>query len=153
MRKIIGLLALIPATVLADPLDKGETYTTRQGPPEWMDGIDFTWLLIDYGVFALMVIALGWVLTKRISLFERFERVLCWPFSKLMTLASRLPIILREFAQGIVGLAILLLIVAWVMFCQWLYHYGLGAVAMAGLAFEAVLLVRVIRQGERPLPT
>ena len=156
MRKVSALrymAALLPLTAFADPMDKGEAYTTRQGPPEWMDGIDFTWLLVDYGVFALIVVALGWVLTKRISMFERFEAVIYWPFSKLMSLASHLPIILRELGQGIVGLGILLLVVAWVMFCQWLYHYGLGAVSMAGLALEAVLLVRVIRQGEKPLPT
>jgi len=151
MRKIISLAALLPFTAFADPLDKGEAYTTRQGPPDWMDGIDFTWLLIDYGVFALMVIALGWVLTKRIGLFESFENFIYWPFSRLMGLASRLPIILREFAQGIVGLVVLLLIVAWVMFCQWLYHYGLGAVCMAGLALEAVFLVRLIKRGEKPM--
>jgi len=151
MRKIISLGALLPFTAFADPLDKGEAYTTRQGPPEWMDGIDFTWLLVDYAVFALIVIALGWVLTKRIKLFESFENTICWPFNQLLALASKLPIIFREFAQGIVGLTVLFMVVAWVMFCQWLYHYGFGAISMAGLAFEAVILVRLIKRGEKPL--
>jgi len=154
MRKIIAPTALIaglmPITALADPLDKGEAYTTRKGPPDWMSGIDFTWLLVDYGVFAIMVFGLGWVLVKRIALFERFESVIRWPFSFLFSLASHLPIILRELMQGLVGLAILFVIVAWVIFCQWLSHMGLGAVSMAGLALEAVVLVRAIKQIEKP---
>ncbi|HCS12782.1 MAG: hypothetical protein COS82_08775 [Zetaproteobacteria bacterium CG06_land_8_20_14_3_00_59_53] len=149
MRKIISLAALLPITATADPLDKGEAYTTRQGPPPWMDGVDVTWLIVDYGIFALMVIAIGWLLTKRITAFERFEAVISWPFRKMLKLASRLPVILRELAQGITGLAVLFLIVAWVMFCQWLKHEGLGAISMAGLALEAVVLVRLIKQGEK----
>jgi len=151
MRKIIGLMVLIPVTAVADPLDKGEAYTTRQGPPEWMDGIDFTWLLVDYGLFALMVIALGWVLTKRITLFERFESIIYWPFVRLFSLASRLPILLRELAQGIVGLCILFLVVTWVIFCQWLSHQGMGAISMAGLALEAVVFIRVVKQIKKPV--
>ncbi|OIO70217.1 MAG: hypothetical protein COW19_08140 [Zetaproteobacteria bacterium CG12_big_fil_rev_8_21_14_0_65_55_1124] len=150
MRKIISLLALMPTAAFADPLDKGEAYTTRQGPPEWMDGVDLSWLLVDYGIFALMIVAIGWVLTKRITAFERFESVIRWPFSQMLKLASHLPIILRELAQGITGLIILFLIVAWVIFCQWLKHQGLGAISMAGLALEAVILVRLIKQGEKP---
>jgi len=151
MRKIVGLLGLIPITAFADPLDKGEAYTTRQGPPEWMDGVDVSWLLVDYGIFALMAIALGWALTKHITVFERFESIIRWPFRHMLKFSSHLPIILRELVQGITGLTILFLIVAWVMFCQWLKHHGLGAISMAGLALEAVVLIRAIRQYETPL--
>lgn len=148
MRKIISLAALLPATSFADPLDKGETYTIRQGPPEWMDGVDLAWLIVDYGIFALMIVAIGWVLTRRISIFERFETIISWPFSRMLQGASRLPVILRELAQGLTGLAVLFLVVAWVIFCQWLKHQGLGAISMAGLALEAVVLVRLIKKGE-----
>jgi len=150
MRKIISLAALLPFTAFADPLDKGEAYTTRQGPPEWMDGVDLSWLIVDYGIFALVVISIGWVLSKKVSIFERFESIISWPFSRMLKLASRMPIILRELVQGITGLGVLFLIVAWVMFCQWLKHHGLGAISMAGLALEAVVLVRLIKQGEKP---
>jgi len=154
MRKIIALSGLItalaPIGALADPLDTGEAYTTRKGPPDWMSGIDFTWLLVDYIVFAIMVFALGWVLAKRISVFERFETILYWPFTHLFSLASHLPILLRELAQGIIGLAILFLVVAWVFFCQWLSQQGLGAISMAGLALEAVVFIRVVKQAGKP---
>lgn len=152
MRKIISLAALLPINAFADPLDKGEAYTTRQGPPPWMDGVDVGWLIVDYGIFALMIVAIGWVLSRRISMFESFEAFISWPFRWMFRLASRLPIILRELAEGISGLAILFLIVAWVMFCQWLKHQGLGAISMAGLALEAVVLVRLIKNGEKPQP-
>lgn len=61
MKYIFLLLALYSGTALADPLDQGEAYTTRPGPPEWMDSIDFGLLLVNYGVFALMIIAMGWL--------------------------------------------------------------------------------------------
>jgi len=154
MRKIAGLTAifttLLPIAAQADPLDRGETYTSRQGPPEWIDGVDVSWLLVDYGVFALIIIALGWTLGKRISAFERFESVVRWPFGLLFRLASGMPVILRELVQGVGGLFALAGVVAWVMFCQWLKHIDLGAIAMAGLALEAVILVRLIKQDEKP---
>ena len=141
---------LLPGVAFADPLDRGEAYTTRQGPPEWMDGIDFTWLLVDYGLFALAIVGLGWLLMKRPEQFARFEAVVCWPFSQLLKLASHLPVVLRELVQGITWLLVVLLVVAWVILCQWFSHQGFGAIAMAGLALEAVILVRVIKSGEKP---
>ncbi|MDQ6971833.1 MAG: hypothetical protein Q9M30_04225 [Mariprofundaceae bacterium] len=158
MRKIIGLISFIPSLAFADPLDTGEAYTTRQAPPEWMDGVDLSWLLVDYGLFALVIIALGWILMRKKEAFEGFENVLRWPFSRLLGLAARLPVVLRELAQGIVGLMVIFLVVAWVIFCQWLSHKGLGGLSMAGLALEAVILVRLVKRGERaakktPSPT
>ena len=151
----IGLMLLIylPSMALADPLDKGEAYTTRQGPPDWMDGVDFTWLIVDYGLFALAVIALGWLLMKRPDLFRAFEKVICSPFRLLLGIAAHLPVVLRELLQGITGLLVIALIVAWVFLCQWFSHHGLGAISMAGLALEAVILVRLIKGTERPART
>ncbi|OIO66249.1 MAG: hypothetical protein CO186_09450 [Zetaproteobacteria bacterium CG_4_9_14_3_um_filter_49_83] len=150
--KFAWVFGFLPSLAFADPLDKGEAYTERQEPPDWMDGIDFTWLIVDYGLFALAVIGLGWLLLKRAAWFTAFERVLFSPFRFLLRLASRLPVIARELLQGITGLLVLLLIVAWVFLCQWLSHHELGAIAMAGLALEAVILVRLIKGTERARP-
>ncbi len=149
--RYIGMIlaALLPYTAYADPLDRGEAYTTRQGPPDWMNGVDLTWLIVDYGLFAVVIIALGWVLMRRPHLFAGFESALKAPFAALLAGAVHLPVILRELAQGIVGLMVLALIVAWVLLCQWLSHIGMGGLSMAGLALEAVILVRLIRGGER----
>jgi len=150
--KWMSLSWLLPMAAHADPLDKGEAYTTRQGPPDWMDGVDFTWLLVDYSLFALAILALGWMLMKRPEHFSRFEDVLKAPFRLLFSGAGHLPIILRELAQGLIGLGIFFLVVAWVILCQWLSHQGLGAFSMAGLALEAVILVRLIRGNEKSQP-
>ncbi|HKI61142.1 MAG TPA: hypothetical protein VKA31_02505 [Mariprofundaceae bacterium] len=143
---------LLPVTAFADPLDKGEAYTTRKEPPDWMTGVDISWLLVDYGLFALAVIALGWLLVKKPEQFARFEAIICLPFRTLLKGAAKLPILLRELAQGLVGLGAVLLVVAWVILCQWLKHHGFGGLSMAGLALEAVILVRLIKGTEKPLP-
>jgi len=144
------IMFFLPATAYADPLDQGEAYVTRQGAPKWMDGVDFTWLLLDYGLFAVAIIALGWVVMKRPESFARFENVLTAPFRMLLHLAACLPIVLRELMQGMVGLLVIVLVMAWVVLCQWFSHIGFGALAMAGLALEAVILVRLIKRGEKP---
>ncbi len=151
--RLTGLIGLLlPIVAYADPLDRGEAYTTRQSPPKWMDGVDFTWLIVDYGLFALTVALLGWVLMRRPAIFEKFEALISSPFRLMFAGALHLPILVRELAQGIIGLSILLLIVAWVFLCQWLSHHSFGAVSMAGLALEAVILVRLIRGDERAQP-
>jgi len=146
------MMLFFPIAAYADPLDRGEAYVTRKGPPEWMDGIDFTWLVVDYVFFAVAIIALGWLVMKRPESFARFENILMAPFRMLLQMAACLPIVLREFVQGIVGLLVIFLIMVWVVFCQWLSHMGFGALAMAGLALEAVVLVRLIKRGEKPRP-
>ncbi len=148
MRFPAMMAAWLPAVALADPLDRGEAYTERGAPPDWMDGVDFGWLLVDYGVFAIVVVAFGWVLLRRPQWFEQFEALLSAPFGMLFRAASGLPVLLRELAQGLIGLVILGLVVGWVFFCQWLSHHHLGAIAMAGLALLAVILVRLVKRSE-----
>ena len=152
MQYLRWIIMLLPLPAYADPLDQGEAYVTHQGAPVWMDGIDFAWLLVDYGMFAIAIITLGWVLMKRPASFERFESMFTAPFRRLLRMAARLPVVLRELVQGVVGLLVILLIVAWVVLCQWFSHIGFGALAMAGLALEAVILVRLIKRGEKPQP-
>jgi hypothetical protein len=149
MKRMTALFIwLLPSMAAADPLDTGEAYTMRKGPPEWMDGVGFTWLLVDYALFAAVVALIGWLLMRRPELFARFEKGIRWPFAGLLGLASRFPAGLRELLQVTTYLSVLLLVVGWVMFCQWLNHIHLGAVAMAGLALLAVILVRTIRRSE-----
>ncbi|MDQ6950126.1 MAG: hypothetical protein Q9M26_00505 [Mariprofundales bacterium] len=148
---ILGCLALlIPLSTLADPLDRGEGYTTRPGPPPWMDGVDFAWLLVDYALFAIVIGAVGWMLMRKPAICTRIENAICLPFRTLLNLADYLPIGLRELAQGLVYVAILLFVVLWIFFCQWFNHHGFGGLAMIGLALESTLLVRLIGRDSHP---
>jgi len=40
IRVMLFIMAFWPNSLLADPLDRGEAYTTRSGPPAWMDNVD-----------------------------------------------------------------------------------------------------------------
>lgn len=151
MKKSISLLALLmPWSTWADPLDQGEAYTTRQDPPEWMDGVDLTWLIVDYGFFAIAIVILGWVMLKRPENFAYFEAVITSPFRWLFNAVAGFPVIVKELAQGLIGLVILFTIASWVFFCQWLSHHHLGAISMIGLALLAIVLVRVVKKTETP---
>jgi len=151
-RVILSTVALMPGTLWADPLDRGEAYTTRAGPPEWMDNIDFGLLLVDYGIFALTLIGLGWLLFKRPDYLLRLESVIRAPFAAIFVAAKRAGGVTEFMLQMLGGVAVFVALVAWVFFCQWLKHVGLGALAMAGLAFVALLLVRMIKGNERGRP-
>jgi len=67
MRKMVryGLPAIVAmfldARAFADPLDYDEAYV-RQLMTPWISNGDFGWLLVDYGLFALFLIMLGWLL-------------------------------------------------------------------------------------------
>ncbi|MDX8413042.1 MAG: hypothetical protein R8J85_03050 [Mariprofundales bacterium] len=137
---------------MADPLDRGEAYTTRQTPPEWMDSVDFGLLLVDYGVFALTLIGLGWLLLKKPHLLYRLETVVRAPFSAIFAAAKDAGGVLEYVLQlfGIVSIFVALGVA--VFFCQWLNHIGLGALSMIGLAFVALLLVRMIKGSEQEMP-
>lgn len=146
------LLACWPALLFADPFDKGEAYTTRQGPPEWMDSVDFGLLLVDYGVFALMVIALGWLFVKKPTYLNRLESLIRSPFRAIFHTAQCAGGVNKLILQVFGGLLMFLSLSAWVFFCQWLKHEGLGALSMIGLAFAAFMLVRLLKGDEKPKP-
>jgi len=151
-RIILIIMALLPTSLLADPLDRGEAYTMRSGPPEWMDNVDLGLLLVDYGIFALTLVALGWLLFKKPDYLHRLESLVRAPFSAIFTAAKRVGGVTEFMLQMIGGLAVFVALAVWVFFCQWLKHVGLGALAMIGLAFVALLLVRMIKGNEREHP-
>jgi len=140
------------ATAMADPLDQGEAYTMRSGPPEWMDNVDLGLLLVDYGIFALTLVALGWLLFKKPNLLYRLESIVRTPFAFIFAAAKRAGGVMEFILQIVGGIAVFMALAAWVLFCQWLKHMGLGALAMIGLAFVALLLVRLIKGNERDAP-
>jgi len=140
---------MMPAVAMADPLDKGEAYTTRKGPPEWLDSVDLGLLLVDYGIFALVVIALGWLLFKRPYYFLRLESVLKTPFQAIFAAAKRAGGITEFILQLVGGIAVFITLAVWVFFCQWLKSKGLGAFSMIGLAMMALMLVRLIKGKEK----
>ncbi|PCI43964.1 MAG: hypothetical protein COB41_05660 [Proteobacteria bacterium] len=144
------LLVYWPSLLWADPLDRGEAYTTRQGPPEWMDKTDFALLLVNYGIFALALIGLAWLLFKRPEHLHRLEVVVLCPFKFIFSLAKRTGGWMEVVLQILGGLAAFLTMATWVFFCQWLKHEGLGALSMVGLAFAALMLVRLLKGDDKP---
>ncbi len=151
-RFALTILLCWPTFAMADPLDRGEAYTTRAGSPPWMDKIDFGLLLVDYGIFALTLVALGWLLFKKPHLLYRLESIVRAPFAGIFAAARRAGGVTEFLLQMLGGLAIFLSLAAWIFFCQWLKHMGLGALSMIGLAFAALLLVRLIKGKERDVP-
>jgi len=151
-RLFLSILACCPATALADPLDRGEAYTTRSGPPQWMDNVDLGLLLVDYGIFALTLIGLGWLLFKKPEYLTRLEAVVRAPFAAIFAVARRTGGVTEFVLQLFGGIAVFIALAAWVFFCQWLKHIGLGALAMIGLAFAALMLVRLIKGNEKEQP-
>ena len=143
-------LACWPQLLWADPLDKGEAYTTRAGPPQWMDGGDVAFLLVNYGIFALSLIGLGWVLFKKPEYMNWLESKVLYPFKAIFALAKRQGGFAEILLQTLGGLAAFLALAGWVFFCQWLKHEGFGAISMFGLAFAALMLVRLLKGSEQP---
>ena len=152
MMRWMAAAMLYPVTAVADPLDKGEAYTTRQGPPPWKDNVDLSLLLVDYGIFALMLIGLGWLLFKRPHYFLRMESIIRYPFAAMFAAAKRAGGAIEFILQIITVVAAFIALAAWVFFCQWLKSEGLGALSMIGLAFMALMLVRLIKGNEKSQP-
>jgi len=150
MKFIYFLLACLPQTLWADPFDDAEGYVNRQGPPPWMDGVDVGMLILSYGVFALALIGLGWLLFKKPEAMHRLESVILRPFKAIFATAQRLGGVSAIMLQIIGGLAAFLTLSVWVFFCQWLKHEGFGALCMLGLAFAALMLVRLLKGGKKP---
>ncbi|RLL54742.1 hypothetical protein D8Y20_02890 [Mariprofundus sp. EBB-1] len=117
-----------------------------------MDSIDFGLLLVNYGVFALMVIAMGWFFFKKPHYLNRLESLICAPFLAIFTTAKCAGGVNKFILQVFGGLLIFITLTAWVFFCQWLKHIGLGAISMTGLAFAAFMLVRLLKGKEKPQP-
>jgi len=115
-----------------------------------MDGGGLAWVLLDYGLFALGIVAIGWLLINKKELFVRVESTIYQPFRALLAIAEGLPTIPKQILQGITYFAVLLLVIIWTIVCQWLNHHSFGGLAMLGLSFEAVLLVRLFAQDARP---
>lgn len=146
---MVFCLACWPQLSWADPLDKGEAYTTRAGPPQWMDGVDVAFLLVNYGIFALSLVGLGWLLFKKPEYLNRLESKVLYPFKAIFALAKRKGGLAEVLLQTLGGLAAFLSLAGWVFFCQWLKHEGLGAISMFGLAFAALMLVRLLKGDEK----
>ncbi|MDX8391921.1 MAG: hypothetical protein R8K53_05060 [Mariprofundaceae bacterium] len=138
------IMLLLPRLAYADPLDY-EGYVKKSPDEFWMSNGDFFWLLADYGVFALSLVALGWLFYVKPSYGERIETIVCYPFTLLNGIArknggwDKLSGILLYVINGCL---IFVCLAAWVFFCQWLKQAGFSAISMAGIALVAVVLVR-----------
>jgi len=142
---MVIVLTCWPVLALADPLDIDEGYTTHQMPASWLDKSNFWLLLGDYAIFALVVMALGWLLFKQPRLLQRAESKLLQPFRAVFAAAAAAEGVRKGALYFMGGLLTFLSLAAWVFFCQWLKSLGLGVFSMAGLALMSVMLVRLLR--------
>ncbi len=149
MKWMFVFLACWPQSLWADPFDNAEAYANSSEPPVWMDGMDVGLLLVDYGVFALALVALGWLLFKKPERMQRLEAFILRPFRAIFAAAKHAGGALELILQTIGGLAAFVSLAVWVFFCQWLKHEGLGAVSMLGLAFAALMLVRLLKGDDK----
>ena len=145
------MLALSPMRVSADPLDF-DSYT-RQNPRDfWMSRGDLGWLLLDYGLFALSVILVAWLLRRRPGAWRRLESALYAPFAAIKgrgAMSGGWSTLSGVALYIIHAVLVFLALAAWVFVCQWLRHMGLGAFSMAGLALIGLLLVRALAAPSR----
>jgi len=129
----------------ADPLDRGEAYTERGTPPEWMDGTDFFLLLVDYGGFALTIVLFGWLWSRHQTVVDRVVLMIQRPFSAPFHAADQCSLIPSLLLQGVGVLLAVFALATWVFVCQWLKHQGLGMISMMGLALVALLILRMLK--------
>jgi len=136
---------LFPISVIAEPFYFDEAHTARPKPQDWMDKTDFSLLLVDYGIFALILVGLGWLLFKRPHYFMQCESVILRPFYAIFAAADRTGGAVKFILWFFGGLLSVVTLLAWVFFCQWLKALGLGAFSMAGMALMAIMVVRIVR--------
>ena len=137
---------LSPLRALADPLDY-DSYT-RQNPRDfWMSRGDLGWLVLDYGLFAISVILVAWLLRRRPEAWRRLESALYAPFVAVKSrgaMAGGWSTLSGMSLYILHAMFVFLALAAWIFVCQWLRHIGLGAFSMAGLALIGLLLVRAL---------
>jgi len=137
---------LLDVRAFAGPLGYDESSVHRLMMP-WTSNGDFGWLLVDYGLFALFLITLGWLLYAKPTYWYRIENVIRYPFARINRMARAHGGFNRKLGiliYSINTLLIFLTLAIWIFLCLWVKHAGFGAIFMAGLALVSVFLVRII---------
>jgi len=123
-------------TAMADPLDAGEGYVSR-GAPDMLGYAGLAMLMLNYVLFGLAAIVFGKALANKAVWLEYTGHVFAQPWSFGVHKQKQ-----RHWAD--LPLMVVLMVV-WIFMCQWLNEFGLGALAMIGLALMAVLFVKSLR--------
>jgi len=139
MRYLIWLAAMLLLTDVAwaDPLDAGEGYVNR-GAPEMLGIAGLTMMMLNYVLFALAAVVFGRALIRNAPWLLYCSALYARPYSFLLKR--------EEMDRHAMDIPLtVVMTVTWIFICQGFNELGLGAVAMIGLAFMAVLVLKILK--------
>ncbi|MDQ6974851.1 MAG: hypothetical protein Q9M10_08180 [Mariprofundaceae bacterium] len=135
---MLALLIVYGDTAMADPFDAGEGYVNR-GAPDMLGYAGLTMLMLNYVLFGLAAVVFGKGLAKKTPWLVHMSRIFEKPWSFGIQKEERDD---RHWAD--IPLTVLLMVL-WIFLCQWFNEFGLGAIAMIGLALMAVFVLRMLK--------
>jgi hypothetical protein len=139
----------LPLNAMADPLDRGDFFSARQGSSDWLDQVDFGPALLNYGLSVLLLIGLGWILFKRPHFFLRLESIIRRPFGAILAASLRASTAASVCLQLLLAFLVLVSLAAWALLCLWLGSKGFEILTVTGLALLAIMLVRLVKGEEK----
>jgi len=139
--KLIWMLLIYFAcgdVAIADPFDADEGYVNR-GAPDMLGYTGLAMLMLNYVLFGVAAVVFGKALVAKAAWLQYVSRF----FAKPWSFGVR-----KQWQQGRhwadIPLTVLLMVL-WIFLCQWFNEFGLGAVAMIGLALMSVLLLKMLK--------
>jgi len=139
--KLLWMLLLLMVcgdAAMADPFDADEGYVNR-GAPDMLGYAGLAMLMLNYVLFGLAAVVFGKALANKAPWMKHISRIFSKPWSFGVQKEVRDD---RHWAD--IPLTVVLMIL-WIFLCQWFNEFGLGAVAMIGLALMAVLVLRMLK--------
>ncbi|MDQ6952432.1 MAG: hypothetical protein Q9M15_02780 [Mariprofundaceae bacterium] len=139
--KLLGMLLLLMANgdaAMADPFDADEGYVNR-GAPDMLGYAGLAMLMLNYVLFGIAAVVFGKGLAKKTPWLLHISRIFAKPWSFGMQKEVRDD---RHWAD--IPLTVVIMVL-WIFLCQWFNEFGLGAVAMIGLALMAVLVLHMLK--------
>jgi len=132
------LLMVYGDTAMADPFDADEAYVNR-GAPDMLGYAGLAMLMLNYVLFGIAAVVFGKGLAKKTPWLLKVSQIFAKPWSFGVQKEERDD---RHWADMPLTVVIMVL---WIFLCQWFNEFGLGAVAMIGLALMAVLVLRMLK--------
>jgi len=121
-----------------DPFDDGEGYVNR-GAPEMLGYAGLAMMMLNYVLFGLAAVVFGKALLNNAPWLVYCSQLFARPWS----------FGIRKSVEGHrhwldIPLTVLMIII-WIFICQGFNELGFGSIAMIGLAFMAVLLLKMFK--------
>jgi len=132
------LFLTVGDTAMADPFDADEGYVNR-GAPDMLGYAGLGMLMLNYVLFGVAAVVFGKALFANAPWLQYVSRVFSKPWSFGVQKHWQGG---RHWAD--IPLTVILMVV-WIFICQWFNEFGLGAVAMIGLALMSVLLLKMLK--------